>query len=182
MTLTFVTSNPDKLTEAEDILGIKMERKDIELQEIQAVDIETVARAKVEAARRHIDPPVMVTDTGLYLEGLNGLPGALIKWFYKRIGNEGICDILDGKPREAEASTCIALHDGSDIHTFQGTVQGHIPETPRGDRGFGWDPIFVPEQHESTFAEMEPGTKNVLSMRKEALQKLRDWLDQQKTG
>ena len=178
MPLTYVTSNDDKLKEAEAVLGRSMDRKAIDLPEIQAVELEQVARHKVQEAATEIDPPVMVSDTGLFFDDWAGFPGALIKWCYERMGNDGICTAL-GANRGAKALTCIAVNTGDTIITVDGTVTGRITEQPRGTNGFAWDKIFQPDGHEQTFAEMPSEKKNDISMRKEALIALRDRLDDQ---
>lgn len=167
----FVTSNQDKLKEAERALGFEPESEDIELEEIQAVEAERVVKNKVERAYEKIERPVMVTDVGVYIDELNGFPGALIKWMFKRVGNEGIAEIAG--ECKAEAITVIGYHDGEDFQTFEGTVKGKIAEEPRGDNGFGWDPVFVPEGYDKTFAEMTEEEKNKVSMRKKALEKMK---------
>lgn len=177
MTLTYVTSNENKLQEAEAVLGRPMERQDLDLPEIQAVELASVAEYKVKEACEHVEPPVMVSDTGLFFDGLNGFPGALIKWFYKRLGNDGICARLPDDERGAEATTMIALHTGEQIITATGTIEGTVPPRPQGTGGFGWDPIFQPLETDETFASMSQERKNEISMRKRALEALREEIE-----
>lgn len=153
-----VTSNPGKLREAEEILGADLEREDVDLDEIQAVEVSKVVGAKSEAAYDELGRPVIVTDTGLYIEDFNGFPGALVRWMFERVGNEGIAELASGS--EAEAELVIGYHDGEQLKTFSGRVRGEIAEKPRGEKGFGWNPVFIPDGYEETFAEMGEESKN----------------------
>lgn len=182
MPLTYITSNDNKLAEAEAVLNTSMNRQEIDLQEIQAVDLEPVARAKVTEAAAIVDPPVMISDTGLFFDGLNGFPGALIKWLYDRVGNEGICSMLPDDNRDARATTIIALDTGETILTAEGTIHGSAPKQPQGEKGFGWDPVFQPDGYDTTFAEMDQETKNTISMREDALTTLKDALKHTDAG
>jgi non-canonical purine NTP pyrophosphatase (RdgB/HAM1 family) len=159
MTLLFVTSSPDKLSETQRILRAPVESIDVELAEPQAVDLDEVVKAKAEEAYRLVRAAVMVEDSGLFLDAWNGLPGALIKWFVLRVGVEGICAMMHEFPdRSASARTLIGYHDGS--------------LKPRGSGGFGFDSIFVPEGSHKTYAEMEAQEKDRYSMRQRALLRL----------
>ncbi len=150
-----------------------IEMFDMDLPEIQEIDAKIIIKEKLRVAREQIDGALMVEDTSLYLDCMNGLPGPLIKWFVKTIGNDGLYKIAKSYgDYEATARTLIGYsgHDG-DIHFFEGELQGKIVE-PRGDEGFGWDPIFQPNDTDKTFAQMNEAEKNTLSMRKMATKKL----------
>lgn len=176
--LYFVTSNRNKFEEVKAILPI-VEQLDIDLPEIQEIDAKEIIKKKLLEALRHIAGEFIVEDTSLHLECLNGLPGPLIKWFLKTIGNEGLallCEKL-GNDR-AEAKTIIGYaKTHEEIFFFEGTVQGRVVR-PRGASHFGWDPIFIPDGHSKTFAEMGPEEKNKISMRKMALRKLSEFLQE----
>lgn len=171
--IKFITGNQGKLEEARTILGDVAELN-IDLTEIQEIDPHKIIAAKLEEAKKFEQGEFIVEDTSLYLEGLNGLPGPLIKWFLKTIGNEGLVNIskkLDSQ--KAEARTIIGhLSETGDINYYEGVIKGEIVE-PRGE-GFGWDPIFKPGGHEKTFGEMSAAEKNQISMRRLALEKLKE--------
>ncbi len=171
MDITFVTQSLSKVVEAERILGVKLKHHSLDLPEIQAVDVEEVITHKAKYAYETLgEKPVMVEDTGLFIEAWNGLPGALIKWFVKYVGNAGICKMLNGyATRQASATTVVAIYDGQ-IQLFTGKVQGQIASAPTGDEGFGWDKIFIPDGAIKTFAEMTPGEKDRYSMRRLAFE------------
>ena len=177
----FVSGNPGKVREVASILGRPIEQVDVDLDEIQAIDVADVARHKAAAAFALTGRPVLVEDTGLGFAALNGLPGALIKWFVRELGPAGIAAMLpDGASRAATARTAVALADADGVAVVTGEVRGTITPTPRGSGGFGWDAIFQPDGQpagsEQTFAEMDEATKNRFSMRRLALEQIVDHL------
>ena len=173
--LTFITSSANKLAEVERILGRALERVSLQLEEIQAIALEPVVRHKAQQAYAHLGRSVLVEDTGLTFAAWNGLPGALIKWFLTSLETEGICKLLRGESnRAATATTLFCYYDGTDARVFSGTVQGLVPEMPRGTNGFGWDAIFQPLGSSQTFAEMSPEEKDRFSMRRLALEQIRN--------
>ncbi|MFZ3054675.1 MAG: RdgB/HAM1 family non-canonical purine NTP pyrophosphatase [Minisyncoccales bacterium] len=173
--MIFATGNHQKLKEFEDILGIKLNHSDLDLDEIQSTEVEEVAKHKVKQVYDLLKEPVIVEDTGLYFEELNGLPGALVKFFVKKLTLEKICSLIK-ENRKAKAVTCIAYFDGENLKTFIGETKGKIAEEPRGTNGFGWDPIFIPEGYDKTFAELADEEKTSKFMRKEAIEKLKEFL------
>ncbi len=155
----FVTSNHNKAREAAEILGLELHTIDLDLPEPQALDVADVAAAKAAAARNALgspDYPILVEDSGLVFTAWNGLPGALTKWFLGSVGNEGLLKMLSAYGERSARAVCavaIATVDRS-VRTFTGEVEGSISLEPRGSGGFGWDPIFIPEGHEKTYAEL----------------------------
>jgi non-canonical purine NTP pyrophosphatase (RdgB/HAM1 family) len=173
--LTFVTSSANKLAEVERILGRSLGRASLPLEEIQAIALEPVVRHKAYQAYAHLDRPVLVEDTGLGLAAWNGLPGALIKWFLTALGPMGMCKLLNGETnRAATATTLFGYYNGNEYRVFTGTASGVIPAMPRGANGFGWDTIFQPLGSDRTFAEMASEEKDRFSMRRLALEQLRN--------
>ena len=165
----FVTSSRPKVVEAERILGRPLIQHHLDLPEIQALDLETVIAAKAQLAYDTLGHvPIIVEDTGLFIDCWKGLPGALIRWFEETVGTAGICSMLDCfGDRSARAQTIVAAFDGS-LQMFSGEVRGQIAPAPRGAQGFGWDTIFIPEGESRTFAEMTSEEKDRLSMRRKA--------------
>jgi len=107
-----------------------------------------------------------------------GLPRPLIKWFMKSIGNEGIAKLAQTFGAAAVARTIVGYTDDKgSVEFFEGAVKGSIVE-PRGDTNFGWDPIFMPEGYDRTFAEMTAEEKNAISMRRMAAEKLKSHLEE----
>ncbi|MGA3150538.1 MAG: non-canonical purine NTP pyrophosphatase [Candidatus Saccharimonadales bacterium] len=176
MSLYFITGNKGKLAEAQEILP-EIEGLDIDLPEIQGVDAHKIIEAKLQAALEHQEGEFIVEDTSLYYEGLNGLPGPLVKWFLETVGPDGLYKFAKGfNAYKATAKTIVGYaKDPDNIQFFEGNIDGEVVE-PRGDQGFGFDPIFQPNGYNQTFAEMTLEEKNNLSMRKIAFNKLREYL------
>lgn len=177
--LYFVTGNENKFKEASDIIP-KLIQKDIDLPEIQSLDIYEITRYKLEKAFSEVGKPVVVEDQSIIFDGLKGLPGPLIKWFLKSIGNEGLVRISETFSSQfAEALVLVGYFDGDKIKFFEGKQKGKIV-TSRGENGFGWDSIFLPDGSDKTFGEMTFKEKNAISSRKVAFSKLKEFLDSQK--
>jgi inosine triphosphate pyrophosphatase len=171
--LYFITGNKNKFVEIQAVIP-EIEQLDIDLPEIQEIDPRLIIEAKLKEALKHHDGEFIVEDTSLYLEALNGLPGPLIKWFLKTIGNEGLASLTEKLANSsAEAKTIIGYAKSADnIHFFEGSIRGKIV-APRGDTSFGWDPIFQPDGYNHTFAEMGTEEKNQISMRRRAAEQLK---------
>lgn len=108
----------------------------------------------------------MVEDISLSFNALGRLPGPFIKWFLHEIGNKGMCRLLDSySDRSAVARVCIAYCNGDEIKFFDGEVKGRIAEAPRGDDGFGWNCIFIPEGASKTYAQMNGEETKQFSLR-----------------
>ena len=176
--IKFITGNPEKLREAASIIG-EIELLNIDLPEIQEMDPRKIIEAKLTEAQKHHEGEYIVEDTSLSCEALNGLPGPLIKWFSKAIGNKKLSEIVHYMGNnKATAITMIGYIDSSKhIEYFSGELHGEIV-APKGEGGFGWDPIFKPLGHQKTFAEMSESDKNKISMRKKALIDLKRFLDE----
>ncbi len=179
--LHFVTSNAEKFREIHRALedcGVELVRVALDLPEIQALDPAEVAAYKARAAYAELGAGwVLVEDTGLGVDAWNGYPGALVKWLTGAVGEAGLCRQLDAwENRSATATVVLCLFDGATLHTFTGQTHGRITDAPRGTFGFGWDSIFQPDGYARTYGEMPREEKMGISMRAQALSKLRDHL------
>jgi XTP/dITP diphosphohydrolase len=173
--LLLVTGNAGTVREVEAIVGRPVRQLALDLPEIQALDVAEVAREKALTAWHEAGQPVVVEDTGLYIDALGGLPGALVKWFLQAIGPRGICRLVpEFAVPTATARTAVALCDGGRVEVFTGETRGVIVEEPVGEGGFGWDAIFRPDGSPRTFAEMDSAERAVYSMRRMAFERLRD--------
>lgn len=171
-TFLFVTHSQKKLAEAERYLGRKLQHYGLDLPELQSVDVEEVAIHKVKYAYGVLRRPVMVDDTGLYIDAWNGLPGGLVKWFMQRVGDRGLCEMMHGfEERTARAKTVLATLDDT-LNIYVGTIEGTIAPEPRGTKGYSWETIFIPDGSDRTFAEMDLEEKDNFSMRHIALDAL----------
>ena len=168
----FVTGNSHKLREVEAILGT-MRHVDLDLPELQELEPRKVVIAKAQAAIAQGYSPVLIEDTSLSLDALNGLPGPFIKWFLKALGGEGVYELAASKKNcSAEVRTIFGLALGPQTFIYgEGVVRGKVV-FPRG-AGFGWDAIFSPEGFEKTMGEMTVEEKTACSMRTKALHDLR---------
>jgi non-canonical purine NTP pyrophosphatase (RdgB/HAM1 family) len=181
MQVTFVTGNKNKLAEAEKILGIALDSFAVDLDEIQGLDPIKISEHKVMQAWDKLQKPLFVLDQSICIHCLNDFPGPLIKWFWEQVTLKKICDIANSfNDHVIRTETVITYFDGVEIKHFKGEISGTIPTEPRGEKGWGWDPIFIPEGQEKTYGEMDP--KEILKFRshKIALEKLRDFLNQVK--
>ncbi len=175
--LLFVSSNAGKAREVEAMLGEPVDQLALDLPEIQSLDVEAVVREKALTAFARVGRPVLVEDTGLYIDALQGLPGALVRWFLITVGPAGICALIPpGAERGARARSAVAFCDGATVEIFTGETAGTIARRPAGSDGFGWDPIFRPAGASRTFAEMNQAEKHRYSMRRQALDRLRERL------
>lgn len=175
--IKFITGNVNKFAEVKAVLA-DLEQLDIDLPEIQSLDPQEIVEFKLKTALEHVPGNIIIEDTSLFIEGLHGLPGPLIKWFMKAMGREGLArTVLATGNDRAEAKTIIGYADSNgQTFYFEGVIAGRIV-MPVGETTFGWDPIFMPDGSEVTFAEMGIDQKNEISMRRQAAQKLADFLN-----
>ncbi|HJJ31074.1 MAG TPA: XTP/dITP diphosphatase [Methanocorpusculum sp.] len=181
--ITVVTGNKGKAAEvAAFFSGIEeVTSVSVEMTEPQAESLEEVAHAKAEQAYAVLKRPLIVDDTGLFIEAVNGFPGPYAAYVQDTIGNAGILALLSGeKNRRAYFETVIAYADKTGIYTFSGRVYGDITQSPRGNEGFGYDPIF--SAGDKTLAEMSIAEKNTMSHRAHALISFKEWYVNQRNG
>ena len=201
MTFVLVTGNPGKAAETERILGFRPDIQSVDLPEIQSLNLLEVLEAKArEAWRRLRDAgrrgPVVVEETGLELSAMNGFPGPLVKWMLEAVGAEGVAraGLALGDP--GVAAVCgLAYFDRpkidrattgrADLESDEelllvavGRADGVLTLPPRGEHGFGWDPVFVPEGETLTYAELSSERKDEIGHRGRAWRKFRDVLRQ----
>jgi XTP/dITP diphosphohydrolase len=119
-----------------------------------------------------------VDDTGFFIDALNGFPGPYAAYVLNSIGNTGILRLMAGQEdRTARFVTAIAFADEKGVRVFKGTIEGRIAQAPRGEGGFGYDPIF--ETGEKTLAEISLEEKSRISHRARALAAFHDWFVQE---
>jgi len=176
MPLYFITGNRNKFREAQKIIP-SLRQLNIDLPEIQEIDPQKIIEAKLKEAFQHKKGRFIVEDTSLYLDCLNDLPGPLIKWFLQSLGNQGLFELADKfKNYQATAKTVIGYAKNSqEIYYFEGVLKGTII-APQGKSGFGWDPIFQPQGYQKSLAKLSLDEKNAISMRRQALNRLQEFL------
>ena len=186
--LVFATNNPHKLEEVRAILGSDVEV--LSLRDIgctadipetaDTLDGNALLKARFVASRYGVD--CFADDTGLEVAALDGAPGV----YSARFAGPGCTPadnvrkllglMRDAGDRSARFRTVVALIRGGKEYCFEGMVGGTIARTPAGCGGFGYDPVFVPEGYDRTFAELPPAEKNRISHRARAVAKLADFL------
>lgn len=182
MQLVFVSSNLHKFQEIEKILreqNVTITFHKADLPEIQSNSLEEIALFSAKHAFEQVEQPLFVEDTGLFVQSLNGFPGSYASYVFKTIGNQGILRLLkEESNREATFRTAIALIlSESEFFTFIGETKGTIAHDERGSEGWGYDPIFIPNDGTGqTYAEMGFAQKNKVSHRERCLLKMTEWL------
>lgn len=202
MKIVFATNNQHKLQEIRDILGSEFEI--VSLKEIGCdVDIpetgntlEENAMQKAQYVYDHYNLSCFADDTGLEVEALNGEPGVHSARYAEGTDHDSEANMakllrnLEGKDnRKARFRTVIALIQKQDVcpcgctsikkvNRFEGIVDGSIATEKHGTAGFGYDPIFVPEGYDKSFAELGESIKNGISHRARAVAKLAEYLKQ----
>jgi XTP/dITP diphosphohydrolase len=175
MKITVVTSNPHKAQEVTAFFGdaVHVEHEPLEIPEYRYEEIAVIAREKARYAYEKVQGPLIVDDTGFFIQALSGFPGSCAAYVMKTLGNDGILKLMDGVGNRASwFETVIAYADGRVVKTFSGRIDGMIVP-PRGSLGFGYDPIF--EWEGRTLAELTMEEKSRVSHRGRALAAFRDW-------
>jgi XTP/dITP diphosphohydrolase len=171
----FVTSNKGKYAEAQALFDDIVQR-DIGYTEIQADTLEEVALYGMKEVAARLDGPVMLEDAGLFVQALRGFPGVYSAYVQKTIGNAGILRLMEAlENRSAYFKSVVAYAEpGMETVMFSGEVHGHIGFEARGNKGFGYDPIFYAD--DMSLAEMDLEKKNQISHRAESMRALKKWL------
>ena len=187
--LVFATNNAHKLEEVVAILGDQVELLSLNDIGCQADIPETAETLEGNALLKssyiyknyHLD--CFADDTGLEVETLNGAPGVYSARYAGGEGHDAQANMLkllhelDGKEnRKAQFRTAISLILDGKEYFFEGVIKGEIIKEKRGDSGFGYDPVFMPEGYDRTFAELGNDIKNQISHRALAVQKLCEFL------
>ena len=178
--LQFITSNTGKYEEVRKKLSeleINVVKKDIGYPEIQVDSLEKVVEYGLSYLEFNMEGNWLIDDSGLFIESLNGFPGVYSAYVFKTIGCEGILSLMKNKDnRKAYFKSCMGLVIDNKKIIVEGICEGQIIYGKKGKMGFGYDPIFVPNEKNKTFAEMEIDEKNLLSHRSRALSKLSEHL------
>lgn len=184
MKIVFATHNAHKVSEFQAVLGSEYQLVTAteagiseEIPETQPT-IEGNALQKARYVYEHTGLNCFADDTGLEVEALNGAPGV----YSARYAGEHVSyadnnklllkNLAGCQNRKARFRTVIALILDGKEHLFEGRVEGTIATEPHGEGGFGYDPLFIPEGSQLTFAEMSPEAKNGISHRGRAVAKL----------
>lgn len=188
--LYFVTGNEGKVREATEYFGKDVQQVDYDYPEVQSDDLGVIAARGAHDAYERVGEPVIVDDTGLFIDALSGFPGPYTSYALRTLGVERVSELARAEPNPRARFRCaIAYCDGNpveldDIRTpgeeatiklFEGEVEGRIVE-PRGENGFGFDSIF--EYDGRTLAQMTVEETNKISHRGQAFERLVEWFDE----
>jgi len=167
--LILVTQNEHKIEELTPVfeeLGVPFETSGLEKYEVRAPSVGMVAMEAAKHAYKVLKRPVVVDDTGLYIEALSGFPGP-----YAAVLR--LMDVVED--RDARFDTGVGYADGWVFRYFVGTMYGDIASAASGKGGFGYDPIFIPDGESRTYAELSLDEKVKVSHRSEAFRKFLEW-------
>lgn len=189
MVLCLATNNQHKVEELQAMLGSKYELKTLadigcsdEIPETENT-FQGNSRQKAIYIRERFGVNCIADDSGLEVEALSGEPGVFSARYAGEHGNhtknnELLLKNLKGiTDRSAQFRCVITLILGDDVHQFDGIIRGTIAYELKGAKGFGYDPLFIPEGYVKSFAEMTPEEKNPISHRGLAVAKLINFLD-----
>lgn len=189
MKLVFSTGNLNKANEIKSMLPEDTELltlKDLDLEDDipeTAPTLEGNAKLKAKYVVEHYNIDCFADDTGLEVYCLNNEPGVIsARYAGEQKRSEDnikllLSRLIEKNDRRARFRTVIALHLDGNLHTFEGIVEGKIIHEKRGEKGFGYDPIFVPDGYDITFAEMSLNEKNMISHRAKAFAKMIEFLN-----
>jgi len=200
----FITGNAGKVEEAKHAIGPELfaGTTNIPMVEIQSDSHRDIIYEKARSVVKVFEDPTtdqqlpltqsktyyinaIIEDTGLEIANMNGFPGPYIRDYYNKLGRPGICSFNGGS-----AATFVSYSAGviisnltglpgdtySDIRIFETRVDGVITTSPRGEKGFGFDPIFIPNGCYQTLGEMDLPEKQEYSARMQSIRKASEWL------
>ncbi len=151
--------------------GYDLEHMRTSYPEIQADTLEDTIRPGLEWLMQRHKVPLMIDDSGLFIEALKGFPGVYSSYVFRTVGCDGILKLMGGaRDRSARFECCIGfVKPGGEPHISKGVAKGFISLEKAGSGGFGYDPIFIPEGHSETYAQMDVADKNRISHRGRAM-------------
>ncbi len=151
--------------------GYEMEHIKTTYPEIQADTLEETIVPGLDWLMERYRRPIMIDDSGLFIDALKGFPGVYSSYVFRTIGCDGILRLMEGvKDRSARFECCIGfLVPGKEPNISKGIAKGSISEKKAGTGGFGYDPVFVPDGYAKTYAQIEVTEKNKISHRGRAV-------------
>jgi len=174
--LVVVTSNENKISEINEILGTNHKVSKINIPEIQSLNLDEVIAYKAKVAYAKVMKPVLVEDISLEIRTLNGLPATFVKFFLEKLGTEGTVKLVGKSKTDTTVTAAVAIYDGKNLKILKGSVRGTLTPKNRGTGGFGFDKVFIPNGYKQTYAQMPPSLKNRISHRAKALKKVKKFL------
>ena len=188
--LILASRNPHKIIELQDLLTgtslrvlSALDFDNLEEVEEDALTLEGNALKKARYTALATGMPCLADDTGLEVDALNGAPGVYSARYagpnasYEDNVEKLLLELADKEYRTAQFRTVIAFVDGTNEWLFEGICKGFISHKKYGSGGFGYDPIFIPDQYKQTFAELDSKEKNLISHRGLAMKKAVEFLE-----
>ena len=179
--LNVLTSNQGKYREYKENLEPYFEEirmADISYPEIQANTLEEVVKYILDELSGFA--PLIIDDSGLFVESLNGFPGVYSAYVMDTLGCEGILKLMNGVEDRKARFECVIGFLNEEKMLFKGISEGKITEEMKGGGGFGYDPIFEPLEIDKTFAQMSTEEKNMISHRGNAMEKFLNYIKKEK--
>lgn len=193
MDLLFATGNPKKSEELKSLLSLNqynvLDLNDLNVKtEIEESGITLHENAIIKASFlfEHTGKTSLAEDSGLEVDVLDGEPGVFSARYAGIPKNDNknteklLQNLKNIDNRAAQFRTVIAVVSQNGVFTFEGIIRGKIIDKPKGDHGFGYDPVFVPDGYEQTFAELSSEIKNKISHRANAVKQLISFLTSNK--
>jgi len=169
-----VTGNLNKLKELKAMApaNLELSSREVDLTEIQSLDLHEIVEDKVKRAYEIVQSPVIVEDVSAGLDDLGGLPGPFYKFFREKLSDTILLQLSSlAKSNKVTIQCLAAYYDGENLLFGHGVLRGTTVE-PRGQNGFGFDPVVVPDGQKRTIAEMSAEEKNQISHRGQAFRSL----------
>lgn len=184
MQINLVTSNLGKVKEFNVILGnsIIINHIQKEYKELRSDDPEEITKDAAKRVAEELKKPIVVEDSGLFIEALNDFPGTCSAYIHKRIGLKGILKLMEN----IDDRTCCYrsavgyCEPGKAPISFFGEEKGTVAKEVKGNYGFGHDPIFIPENSKEPYGEID-NCENLKRFRKIAVEKLKNYLKRSET-
>jgi len=193
MEINLVTSNLGKVKEFKAILkdSIKINHINREYKELRSDDPEDIAKESAKRLAEELKKPIVVEDSGLFIEALKDFPGTCSSYIHKRIGLKGILKLMENvEDRSCFYRSAVSYCEPKkDPISFFGEERGTVAKEEKGSNGFGHDPIFIPQNtrttqgtnsvgNDKTYGEMK-NCENLKRFRKIAVEKLKEYLKEE---
>jgi len=179
--INLITHNQNKVREFKLILepNFTVNHIDLDYPELRSDDPLDIVKVAAKSLADQLVKIIVVEDSGFFIDALNDFPGTCTAYAYKRIDNPGFVKLMKGiKNRECYYKSAIGLcSPGEEPVGFLGIEQGKVSLEPKGTKGWGQDPIFIPKGKRKTYGELrDPSKQDINLFRKKAIQKLREYL------
>ncbi len=178
--IILVSGNLNKVNEFKEILkdSFEVENVKLDIDEIQSMSLKEICEFKAKEAYKIVKKPLLVEDTGFFIDELNGLPGPFIKFFEERLGKGAAIKLLGNSTNRGAKNICgVCFYDGKELIFEEAEMKGLVSNEIKEGYGFGFDFCFIPEGYDKTFSELGLDEKNKISARKKVIDKIKKSLE-----